>query len=105
MRAMVCNTGCMDRRGGDELWSAFGAQQPSLGLKLLGSLQGAMQLDLGAQDGQQALILPRLLDEVAGAAPHGFDRQTYVAPRRHHDDGKTAVEGDNLRQQVQTFLP
>ncbi len=91
-------------RGGDEFGPAFGAQQSGFGFQLLGALQGAMQFDLGAQDCQQALVLPGLLDEVASAAAHGFDRKSNVAPGRHDDDWNVAVEGDDFRKQVETFL-
>ena len=92
------------RRGGDELRTAFSAVQASLRFQLLRTLQGAMQFDLGAQDGEQALVLPRLLDKVARAAAHGFDRQADIAPRGHDDDRHAAVERDDLRQQVEALL-
>ena len=57
-----------------------------------------MQFDLRAQDGQQALVLPRLLDEVARAAAHGFDRQSDVAPRRHDDDRQCCCRGRRSRR-------
>ena len=82
----------------------FGAQQSGFRFQLLRALQSAMQFDLGAQDGQQAFVLPRLLNEVARAAAHGLDRQSHVAPGRHDDDRNAAVEGDDLREQVETFL-
>ena len=42
------------------------------------------ELDLLADGGHQALVVPRLLDEVAGAAPHGFHRDIEIAPGGHH---------------------
>ena len=63
-----------------------------------------MQFDLRAQDGQQPLVLPRLLNEVARAPAHSLDRQPDIAPSGHHDHGDIAVERDDLRKQVQTFL-
>ncbi len=63
-----------------------------------------MQFDLRANDCQQAFILPRLLDEVARAAAHSFDRQPNVAPCRHNNHGQVAVVGDDLRKEVEAFL-
>ena len=90
--------------GSDEFGPAFGAQQACFGFQLLGSLQSAIQLDLCAQDCQQALVLPWLLDEVASAAAHSFNRQSHVAPGRHDDDRDAAVEGNDFGEQVETLL-
>ena len=83
----------------------FGAQQFRFGFQALSALQSAMQFDLGTQDGQQALVLPRLLNEVARAAAHGLDSQSNIAPGRHHDHRDAAIEGHDLGEQVQPFLP
>ncbi len=96
--------GLHGRCGGDEFRTAFGAQQARFGFQLLRPLQGAMQFDLGAQDCEQAFVLPRLLDEIAGAATHGFDGQPNIAPGRHHDHRHAAVESHDFREQVETFL-
>jgi hypothetical protein len=63
-----------------------------------------MQFHLGAQNRQQALVLPRLLHEVARPPAHGLDRQPHVAPRSHNDDRNAAIESYNLGKQVQAFL-
>ena len=63
-----------------------------------------MQFDLGAQDRQQAFVLPRLLDEIASAAAHGFDGKSNVAPGRHDNDRNAAVEGHDFGEQVETLL-
>ena len=71
---------------------------------MLGSLQGPIQFDLGAQDRQQAFVLPRFLDEVAGAAAHGFDGKSHVAPGSHDDYRDAAVDGHDFGKQVETLL-
>ena len=57
------------RRLGDERRRAgpVGAQRAVLGLEPLAAPQRAPELDLGAQGREQALVLPGLLHEVAGA--------------------------------------
>jgi hypothetical protein len=90
--------------GGDELGTSFGAQQFRFRFQALGTLQSSMQFDLRPQDGQQAFVLPRLLNEVARPPAHGLDRQPHVAPGRHHDYRNAAIEGHNLGEQVQAFL-
>ena len=91
-------------RGGDEFRTALGPEQAVFRCQTFGLLQRAMQFDLRAQDGEQAFVLPGLLDEVARAAAHGFDRQFHVAPCGHDDDRNSAVEGDDFREQIEAFL-
>src|ERR1700678_3196742 len=91
-------------RGRNEFGTALGAQQPGLGFQLLRTLQRTMELNLSVQNRQQALVLPRLLDEVARATSHGFNCERYIAPRGHDDYRQAAVEGDNLREQIEAFL-
>ena len=92
------------RRAGDELRHAFGAQQAVLQFQLAGAAQGLVQLGVHADELRQALVLPRLLNEVAGAALDAFDGQIDVAPRRHHDDRQARIDLLNARQQVEAFL-
>ncbi len=91
-------------RLGDQLGAPFGAQQAVLRLQAQASPQGLAQLDLSAQDGDQPRVFPGLLDEVARAPPHGFDRQLDAAPRRHHHYGQGVVQGLKARQQVQPLF-
>ena len=80
------------------------AQQAVFSRQPFRSLQGAMKFDLGAQNGEQPLVLPRLLNKIARAAAHGLDRQVHVAPCGHHNDRERAVHRHNIRKQVQPFL-
>ena len=82
--------------GGDEVGTILSLQQPVLGFEMLSFLQRAIELDLSANNRNQAFIVPRLLDEVAGAASHRFHCELHVGPRSHHDDRKIAVDGDDL---------
>ena len=63
-----------------------------------------MQLGLGAENCQQPLVLPWLLNEVACAAAHRLYGKANVAPGRHHDHRKAAVECDDLREQIKPLL-
>jgi hypothetical protein len=94
-----------ERSGGNELGTSLGLQQAILGSQPFGALQGAAKVDLGADDGEQARILPGLLDEITGAAAHGLDREFNVRPRGHDNDGNGVVEADNFGKQVEPFLP
>ena len=67
--------------------------------------QRAAQLDLRLEDGRQPRVVPRLLDEVARAAAHGFHRQLHAAPGRHHDHRQRGVQRLDAVEQVQPFLP
>ena len=89
---------------GDEFRTALRLEEAILGRQTLRLLKRAMQFDLRAQNGEQAFVLPGLLNEVARAAPHRFDRQLDVAPRGHDDDRQIAVERHNLRKQIEAFL-
>ena len=103
-RAITSSTG---RMAGD---SASSGERPSAMQRLVGQLEpaaaaeGAAELDLRAHDGQQPLVVPRLLDEVAGAAAHRLDRDVDRAPGRHHDDRQRLVGGADAAQQVEPFL-
>ncbi len=89
---------------GDERGASIGAQQTILGFEALALAQGLRKLDLSFQNREQARVLPRLLDEILGAAAHRFDGEFKAAPRRHHDDGKRAVLRPDIRKQVEAFL-
>jgi hypothetical protein len=67
--------------------------------------QGLAELDLGANDGQQAGIVPGLLDEVAGAAPHRLNRQLYAPPSGHDHHGEGRVHLLNPGEKIKPFLP
>ena len=101
---MICRTGCI---AGD---SAMSVGPPSacamrdLRFEPAGPAQRATELDLRAEDGQQPLVVPRLLDEVARAAAHRFDRQVHRAPRGHDDDRQRFVGRVDPRQQVEPLL-
>ena len=88
----------------DQAGELLGAQQTVLGFQDLSFAQRAAQLDLRAQNGGETRVVPRLLDEVAGAAAHGFDGQVHAAPGRHHDHRQGSIEGLEAVEQVQTFL-
>jgi hypothetical protein len=89
---------------GDEVGTVLRLQQTVFGFEVLSFLKGAVQFDLRANDGDQALVVPRLLDKVARAATHGLDCELNVRPCSHHDDGQVAVDGDDLRQKREPFL-
>ena len=61
-------------------------------------------LGLFANRGEQALVVPGLLDEIAGAAAHGFDREVDAAPGGHHDHGRGVALRFEAGQQVHAFL-
>ena len=52
-------------------------------------------------DRLQPLVVPRLLDEVAGAPAHRFDGEVHRTPRRHHHHRQRRVELLDLLQQVE----
>jgi hypothetical protein len=87
-----------------ELRHAFGAQQTVFQFKLAGAAQGLAQLGMDADQREQPLVLPRLLDEVARAALDGFDGQVDVAPGGHDDHRQARIELLNARQQVEALL-
>ncbi len=96
-------------RGGDHrrrpVPLGAGAQQLVLRLQVLAAAQGPSQVDLGAQDGEEPVVLPRLLDEVAGTVAHRLDRQIDARPGRHHHDRQRIVEGAQARDQLEPLLP
>ena len=89
---------------GDQGGRPLAAQGAVLGLQPLPPAQRPPQLDLGAHHRQQAGVVPRLLDEVAGAAAHRLHRQLDARPGGHHHDRQGGVEGADLGQQLEAFL-
>ena len=65
----------------------------------------AARLDLLPQRRQKVRVVPRLLHEVADAAPHRLDREIDAAPAGHDDHREQAVELLDARQQVDPFTP
>ena len=91
MRAKQLQHGLHGRRLGDQFRPSFGAQQAVFRFQDFGLLNRPPQFDLGAHNGNQPRILPRLLDKIAGPAAHGLDRQIDIGPSRHDDDAQPAV--------------
>ena len=92
------------RRFGQQRRMAVGHQRLVGGLELPAAPNRPAQLGLRPDDRQQPLVVPRLLDEVARAAAHRFDRDVHRAPRGHHDDRQRFVGGVNALQQVEAFF-
>ena len=84
--------------------SGLGAEQAVFRFEPRRAPQGLTQLNLRAQDSQQASIFPGLLYEIARAPAHGLHGERHAAPRRHDHHRKPAVERLNPRQQVQPLL-
>src|ERR1035437_1836705 len=85
-----------------------GISREELLLDVGGSLQFALAaahgLGLFADGGQEAVVVPRLLHAIAGAAAHGFHGDIDIAPRGHDDDGHGVALGLQAGQQVHAFL-
>ena len=92
-------------RLGDQLRKALGAQRAVLRFQALSAAQGAAEFDLRLQNGRQARVVPRLLDEIARAAAHGFDGEFDAAPRGHDDHGQRGVESLDAVEEFEAFLP
>ena len=90
--------------GGNKLRHAFGAEQAILEFQLAGAAQRLAQLGVNADEREQPLVLPGLLDEVARPALDAFDGQVDIAPRRHHDHRKPRIELLDTGQQIEAFL-
>jgi hypothetical protein len=89
---------------GHQAGHALAAQQRVLSLEPLPLSQGLAQLDLRPDDGEQPRVVPGLLDEVAGAAPHGLDRDLDAAPGGHHDHREGRIDALDAREQIQPFF-
>ena len=62
-----------------------------------------LRLGLFADRGHQAVVVPGLLDEVAGAAAHRFDRDIEAAPRGHHHHRRAVALLFEAGEQVHAF--
>ncbi len=58
------------------------------------------RIGLLANGRDQPLVLPRLLNEIARAAPHGFHRQIETAPRGHHHHRSGVALGLQAGQEI-----
>ena len=67
---------------GNELGHAFGAKQAILQLKLARAAQGLMQFGMDADQRNEPIVFPRLLNEVARAALDAIRRRDRCCPRR-----------------------
>ena len=90
---------------GDQLGESFGAQGAVFGFQALAFAQRAAQFDLRLEDGREAGVVPRFLNEIARPAAHGLDRQFHRAPRRHHDHRQSGIEALDAVEQVESLLP
>ena len=62
------------------------------------------ELELSADDSEHPRVVPRLLDEIARAAPHRFDREIDGGPSCHDDDRRRAFDGLQPREKIEPFL-
>jgi hypothetical protein len=72
--------------------------------ELPAAAQRAAQLDLRPDNREQPGVVPRLLHEVACAAPHRLDRHIHARPRGQDDDRKCRVFGVKPGQQIEPLL-
>ena len=91
--AIISSTGRMAGALGDEQRRRLGPQGAVFALESLAPPQRARQFDLRPNDREHARVVPRLLDEVAGAAAHRLDRQFHGAPGGHDDDRQRVSRG------------
>ncbi len=61
------------------------------------------ELKLVFDDGEQARVVPRLGDEIARAAAHGFDGDIDGGPGGHDDDGQRGVERAELGEEIEAL--
>lgn len=92
------------RRGGDHFREAVGAEDAVLGFKMLGAADGVLEVDLGAEDGEQTGVVPGLLNEVLRASAHGFNGQLDIGPGGHDNDGHLRVVGLDPGEEVEALL-
>jgi hypothetical protein len=90
-------------RLGDHLRHTVPPQHPVFVLEAAGAPQGAPQLDLSAQRGEEPGVVPRLLDEIPSPPAHRLDGLFDAAPRRHHDGRKSRIEALELGNELQAF--
>src|SRR6266436_2024700 len=74
------------------------AQELILFLEPLLLPKNMSEFGLRSQYRKQASIIPRLLNEIACAAPHCFDCHADAAPCSHYHHWKSTVESLNLGQ-------
>jgi len=63
----------------------------------------AAEGDLLLQDFEELGVGPRLFDEIADTALHGFDGDADRGPAGHHDDGRDVRERPEMGEQIETF--
>ncbi len=88
---------------GDEFRHAFCPEEAVFKLELASTSQRLTQLGMHANEGKEAVVLPRLLHEVTRAALDALHSQSDVAPRSHDDDGQSRIVFLNAREQVEAF--
>jgi hypothetical protein len=103
-RAIISSTGRIAPDSARMRRVPVGLQGLVGGLELPAAAERTAQFGLRPDDRQQPLVVPRLLDEVARAAPHRFDRDVHRAPGRHHHHRERFVGGVDALQQVEPFL-
>src|SRR5262249_13178037 len=91
-------------RVGEEGGTRFGAEKAIFGFEARGLAEGLAKVDLRAENGEKALILPRLLKEVAGAAAHGFYGDLDGGPGGHDYDWESGVERLNAGEEIEALL-
>ena len=102
-RAIICSTGCIAGA------SAMRCGCPSpRSIRFSASSRWPRrsardELDLGAHDGEEPRVVPRLLDEVAGAAAHRLDGDVDAAPGRHHHRRQRRVHGADRVEEIETL--
>ncbi len=67
-------------------------------------LAPAVGIRLLADDADHAIVVPGLLDEIAGPAAHGFHRQIDTAPCGHHHHRGGIALSIQAGQQVEPFF-
>ncbi len=88
----------------DQLRESLGAQSAVLGFEPLALAQRAAELDLRFENRGEPRVVPRLLNEIARAAAHGFDGEFHRSPRGHHDHRQSGIERLDAVEQLQTLL-
>ena len=82
---------------------AAGAEELRLLLEPAIRADRAAEIDLVADDREQARVVPRLRHEIARATAHRLDGDIDAGPSRHHDDGERGVERHQFLQQLEAF--
>src|ERR1700733_15103683 len=88
----------------NELWAPLSLEQAILGGEPFRALQCSTKVNLSPQDGEQPLVLPWLLNEVARSTAHGLNSKFNVGPGRHDNDWNGVVERYDFRKEVESFL-